>query len=326
MLDPDARAAAAALAEVLPGPLHRLGVAAVRELLNSPPGTVVDDDTVEELEIDAGDHAIPVRFYRCPDSEPGPALLYIHGGGWTLGTLDGVDLLCRELRERAGCHVVSVAYRLAPEHPFPAGLEDCLSTLDWLRDSAAALHVDPDRVAIGGDSAGGNLSIATCLAAENSGRQMPAYQLLVYPATDFDSDLGSWSEHADAPLLTAADARWFMSLYAPSATERLNPLVSPMGAGSLSALPPTHVITAEVDVLRDDAEAFAKRLRVEGVAATLTRYPGVFHGFFTEVGVLERTTHAIAEAAQLLRTALAADTERSDDTEIEKVVVPGGSD
>jgi acetyl esterase len=310
MLDPDARAAAAALAEALPGRLQSLGVAEVRELLNSPPGTVVGDDTVEDLQIDVGDHAIPVRFYRSPGSEPGPALLYIHGGGWTLGTLDGVDLLCRELREQAGCHVVSVAYRLAPEHPFPAGLEDCLSTLNWLQDSAAALHVDPDRIAIGGDSAGGNLSIATCLAAGETGRPMPAYQLLVYPATDFDSDRCSWSEHAHAPLLTAVDARWFMSLYAPSATERVNPLVSPMRAASLSALPPTHVITAEVDVLRDDAEAFAARLRVEGVPVTLTRYLGVFHGFFTEVGVFERTAHAIAEASQLLRTAFAVDTNK----------------
>lgn len=309
MLDPDARAAAAHLAEVLPGPLHSMGVTAVRKLLNTPPGSVVHDETVEDLEIDGGDHSIPVRFYRAPGRTPGPVLLYIHGGGWTLGTLDGVDPLCRELRERVGCHVVAVAYRLAPEHPFPAALEDCLSTLDWLRNTAATLRVDPDRLAIGGDSAGGNLSIATCLAVEQTGRPMPAYQLLIYPATDFDSDRDSWSEHADAPLLTAADARWFMSLYAPDATDQGNPLVSPMRAGSLSALPPTHVVTAEVDVLRDDGEAFAARLRADGVTATVTCYPGVFHGFFTEVGVFERTTYAISDASQLLRTALATNNE-----------------
>jgi acetyl esterase len=297
----------------LPRPLHNLGVAAVRELLNSSPGSGVHDDTVEDLEIDAGDHAIPVRFYRSPDSPPAPVLLYIHGGGWTLGTLDGVDLLCRELRERVGCHVVSVAYRLAPEHPFPAGLEDCVSTLDWLHEHARDLAVDPARIAIGGDSAGGNLSIATCLTAQETGRPMPKYQLIVYPATDFASDRGSWSEHADAPLLTAADARWFMSLYAPAAADHANPLVSPMSAGSLSALPPTHVITAEVDVLRDDAEAFAARLRADGVTATLRRYPGVFHGFFTEVGVFERTTQAITEASELLRTALTTRTNEERD-------------
>lgn len=303
MLDTDARAAADAFAALVPEPLHTLGVAAVRRLLNSPPGSSIHDDTVEHLDLDAAGHSVPVRFYRSPDSPPGPALLYLHGGGWTLGTLDGVDLLCRELRERVDCHVVSVAYRLAPEHPFPAGLEDCLSTLDWLHEHATDLGVDPARIAIGGDSAGGNLSIATCLAARNTGRPMPAYQLLVYPATDFDSERASWSEHADAPMLTADDARWFMSLYAAGASNHTNPLVSPMRAESLSALPPTHVITAEADVLRDDGEAFVDRLRADGVDATLTRYPGVFHGFFTEVGAFERTTRAIDDASRRLRTA-----------------------
>jgi acetyl esterase len=305
MLDPDARAAADAFAELAPEPLHTLGVAAVRRLLNSPPGSAARDDSVEDLQIDAEDHSVPVRFYRSPGSVPLPVLLYLHGGGWTLGTLDGVDLLCRELRTRVECHVVSVDYRLAPEHPFPAGLEDCLSTLDWLHANETALGVDPARIAIGGDSAGGNLSIATCLAAQASGRPMPAYQLLIYPATDFDSGRASWSEHADAPVLTAADARWFMSLYAPDHADHANPLVSPIQAASLAALPPTHVITAEVDVLRDDGEAFADRLRADGVATTQTRYPGVFHGFFTEVGVFRRTTEAITEAARLLRSALA---------------------
>lgn len=303
MLDPESRAVVDAFTATLPAPLHTLGVTAVRELLNSSPKPVLSDCTVEHLEVETNDHSIPVRFYRSAGVATGPVLLYLHGGGWTLGTLDGVDLLCRELRSRVGCHIASVDYRLAPEHPFPAGLEDCVSTLDWLRESASDLGVDPTRIAIGGDSAGGNLSIATCLLAEATGRPMPVYQLLVYPATDFDSDRASWSEHADAPMLTAADAQWFMSLYA-DASEHTNPLVSPMSAESLSALPPTHVITAEVDVLRDDGEVFAARLRAEGVETTSTRYPGVYHGFFTAVDGHQRTTQAITDASRLLRRAV----------------------
>ncbi|WP_067663102.1 alpha/beta hydrolase [Nocardia miyunensis] len=305
MLDPDAHAAAAAFQSLLPGPLHTLGVQAVRELLTTPPSDSPSPSVgvVENRFIHTKFHAIPVRIYRTAEAAVQPALLYIHGGGWTLGTLDGVDSLCRELCNQANCTVVSVDYRLAPEHPFPAALDDCVAAFAWLHDRAPELRIDSDRIAIGGDSAGGNLAIAVCLAARNGDVPLPVHQLLAYPATDFASDRTAWSEHADAPLLTAQDARWFMSLYAPDRRDHRNPLISPMAAASLTGLPPAHVITAAVDVLRDDAEAYAERLRSDGVPATLARYPGVFHGFFTEVGSFARTTEAIAEAARELRVA-----------------------
>jgi acetyl esterase len=309
VLDTDAQASADALKSTLPGPLHSLGIAKVRELLTSPPNPAPTPEvhSVEDRVVTANGHDVPVRVYRPDGSSSLPALLYIHGGGWSMGTLEGPDALCRELCVQSGSTVVSIGYRLAPEHPFPAGLDDCIATFTWLHSNAEAMQIDPTRIGIGGDSAGGNLAIAVCLAAKASGSASPCYQLLAYPVTDFGSTRGSWTEHADAPLLTAQDAIWFMSLYAEPEAHS-NPLVSPLGADSFAGLPPAHVITADVDVLRDDAEAYAERLRADGVSATISRYPGVFHGFFTEVGVFDRTTQAIADAAHRLRHALSSPT------------------
>jgi acetyl esterase len=308
MLDPDAQEVADALRQTLPAPIHTLGVAKARELLDTPPGqaplTPVHD--ANDVTVAYEGHATTVRVYR-PSAAIGlPALVYIHGGGWSIGGLPGVDELCRTLAVTASCVVVSVDYRLAPEHPFPAGLNDCVAAFNWTACNATDLGADPGRIAIGGDSAGANLSVAVCLQALRTGDPLPCFQLLAYPPTDFESQRPSWTEHAEAPLLTAAAARWFMSMYLADERDRQNPLVSPEKALSLAGIPPAHIITAEVDVLRDDAEAFAERLRAEGVAATATRYPGVFHGFLTEVGVYARTAQAIDEAAEHLRNAWSA--------------------
>jgi acetyl esterase len=302
MLDPDSRAAADAWAESFPQPIHTLGVDRARELLDTPPGRqpLTAVHRVTDLVIESNGHELAVRVYTPSDAVDLPALVWIHGGGWALGGLDGADELCRSLATAATCVVVSVDYRLAPEHPFPAGLNDAVAAFNWTARAAKDLGVDPGHIAIGGDSAGANLSIATCLEAVRSGGPIPCFQLLVYPPTDFASQRPSWTEHADAPVLAAVDARWFMSLYLANEADRDNPLVSPEKAPTLAGLPPAHVITAEVDVLRDDSEAFAERLRADGVPTTATRYPGVFHGFFTEVGVYARTTQAIAEAAEHL--------------------------
>lgn len=312
MLDPDAKKCADLLTATLPGPLHSLGIAKVRELLTSPPSSASSPPVhaVENLLAPTRAHDVPVRIYRPDDSPSLPALLYIHGGGWSMGSLEGPDALCRELCVQSGSTVVSIDYRLAPEHPFPAAVNDCVDTFAWLHRNAGSLRIDPTRIAIGGDSAGGNLAIAVCLAAKASSAASPCYQLLAYPVTDFGSTRDSWIDHADAPLLTAADATWFMSLYAEPGAHS-NPLVSPLQADSLAGMPPAHVITADVDVLRDDGEAYVERLRADGVSATITRYPGVFHGFFTEVGVFERTTEAIADAANRLRGALSIPTKEA---------------
>jgi acetyl esterase len=308
VLDPDAQAAADAWARSFPLPIRTLGVDKARELLNTPPGKppLTPVHRVTDLTIVCDGHDVAVRVYRPSDAVDLPALVWIHGGGWVLGGLDGADELCRTLSVAASCVVVSVDYRLAPEHPFPAGLNDTVAALNWTARTATDLGIDRTRIAIGGDSAGANLSIAVCLEAVRSGDPLPCFQLLVYPPTDFESQRPSWTEHADAPVLAAMDARWFMSLYLSNEADRDNPLVSPEKAPSLAGLPPAHVITAEVDVLRDDSEAFAERLRADGVAATATRYPGVFHGFFTEVGVYARTTQAIGDAAEHLTKAWAA--------------------
>jgi len=313
MLDPDAQLAAQALTRTLPSPIHILGVDKARALLDTPPGrtplTIIH--SVDDITIASDEHDIAARVYRPSDGTGLPALLYIHGGGWSIGGLDGVDELCRTIAVAAGCVVVSVGYRLAPENPFPAGLEDCVAALEWTARCAQDLGIDPTRIAIGGDSAGANLAIAVSVQALATGGRLPSFQLLAYPATDFESNRASWTEHADAPLLTAEDARWFMSLYIRDEDDRQNPLVSPERATSLSGLPPAHIITADVDVLRDDGEAFAERLRAEGVSATSTRYPGVFHGFFTEIGAYERTAQAVDDAAAHLRRAFAASADRS---------------
>ncbi|MGK5529750.1 alpha/beta hydrolase [Streptomyces sp. URMC 129] len=309
-LDPDAQAAADLLARLLPRPLHQLGVAGAREwtrrhLSRNPPPPVheVTDHLVPGA--DPGVE-IPVRVYRPGPGSGLPVLLYLHGGGWTLGGVDRVDPLCRTLANRTGCLVASVEYRLAPEHKFPAPLQDCHAALAWVTAHAARLGADPARTAIGGDSAGANLATAVCLLARDRGEPLPVFQLLVYPAMEYAEPRPSWIEYADGPLLTVGDVLWFWDLYLRDEADRANPLAVPATAPSLRGLPPAFVVTAECDPIRDDGEHFARRLRDDGVEAAVKRYPGVFHGFFPQVGVYARTAEAIDDAARHLVRAFAA--------------------
>ncbi|MET9214796.1 MULTISPECIES: alpha/beta hydrolase [unclassified Nocardia] len=306
LLDDQAATVAGMIGQILQKPLRELGPEQARALVDSAPSTdpITPLDHVGQLTVPTRSGTIAARLYRADGTSPdsaAPALVYLHGGGFVLGTLDGADELCRAIAAGSGWTVVSLDYRLAPENPYPAALEDCLDAYAWLIRSAPELGIDPDRVAVGGDSAGGNLAAALCLHRREEGSTLPVAQVLAYPAVDDRFTGASWSDFADAPLLGAADAQWFWEQYVGAGHPGGDPLAAPMRARSLRGLPPALVVTAEVDPIRDDAEAYAQRLRAEGVAVSSTRYTGVFHGFFTEVGVFAQTKAAIDEVCVYLR-------------------------
>lgn len=234
-----------------------------------------------------------------------PMLVYHHGGGYVLGDLDTHDNLCRFLARYAGIRVLSVDYRLAPEHPAPAAGEDCLAVYRHACSSAAEWGADPDRIAIGGDSAGANLAAVTALAASGAGLPSPAFLLLFYPGTDATVRRRSRDLFGSGLLLTDPQMMWFMDHYVPDAANRADPRVSPLLADNLAELPPTYVATAGFDPLRDEGEAFAAALADAGVAVVCHRQPDLIHGFANLLGLGGRFREAVLEAAAVLRTGLA---------------------
>lgn len=248
-----------------------------------------------------------VRVYRPIDADGQtlPVLLWFHGGGFVLGDLAQADADCRNLSTSARLVVVSLDYRLAPEHRFPAAPEDCFLALRWVAANAREFGGDAARLAVGGDSAGGNLAAVTSLLARD--RKGPAirFQLLVYPVTDLTRfDRPSTLENASGYFLTRAGMMWFTSQYAPRAEDAANPHASPLLAPDLRGLPEALVLTAEHDPLRDEGEAYAERLREAGVSTTLTRYESTIHGFFTMHGFLDVGRRAHEQAAEALRKTL----------------------
>src|SRR5438093_13283858 len=215
---------------------------------------------------------IPVRVYTPEGRAPFPVLVYFHGGGWVIGSLETHDGICRHLANAAGAVVVSVDYRLAPEHPFPASGEDAYAATRWAADNAASFGGDPRRVAVGGDSAGGNLAAVVSLMARDRGGPPLVFQLLVYPVTDFSFDTPSYSENAEGYLLSAESMRWFWGHYLADPADGKHPHASPLQAENVRGLPPALVITAEYDPLRDEGEAYAARLKQAGVPVTVSRY------------------------------------------------------
>jgi acetyl esterase len=267
--------------------------------------TVDDIATVENRMIPGPAGEIPVRIYRPASGSPLPVLTYFHGGGWVVGDLESHDNVCRALARRTPAVVVSVDYRLAPEHKFPAAAEDCYAATRWSAEHAAALGGDPTRLSIGGDSAGGNLSAVVALMARD--RKGPAlrHQLLVYPVTDARCDSPSYTENREGYFLTETMMKWFWNHYLPKPADGANPLASPMRAASLDGLPPALVITAEFDPLRDEGEAYGARLQEAGIATTVTRYNGVVHGFFAMTTVFNQAGPALDQAAAAIRSACA---------------------
>jgi acetyl esterase len=252
----------------------------------------------------AGD--IPVRVY-VPTSEPGPrpVLVYFHGGGWVIGDIETHDCTVRAVAEASGVTAVSVDYRRAPEDPFPAALDDCLAAVRWVVANAAELDVDPARLAVGGDSAGGNLAAIVAHELRSAGGPDVRFQLLVYPVTDGTMGHPSIDENAEGYFLTKDTMDWFWEQYVGDG-DRTGVRVSPMHLPdeALAGLPPALVITAEYDPLRDEGEAYAARLAAAGVEVTSRRFDGMIHGFFSLRDLVPEGDVAIAEAGAALRSAL----------------------
>jgi acetyl esterase len=256
----------------------------------------VTDLTVEEL---------PARLYRPDAAADKPVLVYFYGGGWTLGSIETSDAVCRTLANATGALVLAPGYRLAPEHKFPTAVYDCFAAVRWVADNAARLGADPARIAVGGDSAGGNLAAAVTLLARDRGGPALAAQVLVYPNTDYESDTPSLRENTDPLLFNRTSVGWYWGHYLNSPADGVDPLASPLRADDLSGLPPALVITAEYDPLRDQAEQYATALSEAGVPVVASRYDGMVHGFFCMAGDLDAGRRAQAEAAGFLSKTLA---------------------
>ncbi|WP_096200741.1 alpha/beta hydrolase [Bacillus sp. FJAT-45350] len=247
---------------------------------------------------------IPVRIYTPEGEGPFPALVYYHGGGWVIGDLDGVDVPCRLLTNRSNCVVVSVDYRLAPEHKFPAAIDDAYEAAKWVVENGPSIGVDSQRVAVGGDSAGGNLAAVVSLMARDKKEFSIAYQMLIYPVTNHSYETASYRENADGYLLTKDSMVWFWDHYLRNADDGKNPYVSPLLAEDLSGLPPALVVTAGFDPLRDEGEEYAQLLQQAGVTVETKRYDEMIHGFFWMPGVLDKGKECIEHAALSLKKAL----------------------
>jgi acetyl esterase len=264
---------------------------------------------VEAVELNGAAGPLPSRLYvpfRPAESEPPPLLVYFHGGGWVIGDLDTHDNPCRFLAAYSGAAVLAVDYRLAPEHPFPAAAEDAPAAYSWALANAGALGVDPLRIGVGGDSAGANLAAVTALRARDEGWQQPAIQLLIYPVTECAVELPSRRLFDEGFILTRRDMDFFEEHYLPAGVDRSDRRVSVLRTEDLAGLAPAYVAVAGFDPLRDEAEAFALRMREAGVQVALRRHPGLIHTFANLTAVSRSSRQAMFEAAGALRMGLAA--------------------
>lgn len=246
---------------------------------------------------------LPIRIYTPEGTGPFPVLVFYHGGGWVIGDLDSHDNICRSLTNLANIVVVSVDYRLAPEHKFPAAVDDCYTAFRWVSEHPSELNIDSSHIAVGGDSAGGNLSTVVSYLTKQRGGPQLAYQLLLYPSTHISADTASHRENGEGYFLTTESMTYFRNHYLRTAEDAEDPLVSPYLIEDLSGLPPAMVVTAEYDPLRDEGEAYARRLKEAGVPVITKRYDGMIHGFISMAGQLDKGKQALQDAAQALRSA-----------------------
>lgn len=305
-LDPQARAVLEQMAGAGAPPINELSVKEAREAsaalaaMHGAPETV---GSVEDRLLPGPGGDLPVRIYTPAGNGPIPVLLYFHGGGWVIGDIDSSDGLCRTLANAAGCIVVSVGYRLAPEHPFPAAAEDAYHATLWAAKHASGFGGDPSRIAVCGDSAGGNLAAVVAQIARDRLTPAICFQLLIYPVTDGACNTPSYRDNAEGYFLTRDAMQWFWNHYVPNDADRNQAYASPLRARNFAGLPAVMVITAEFDPLRDEGELYAERMRAAGVPVQLVRYDGMIHGFFAMGAVIDQGRAAIRQSAAAVRDA-----------------------
>jgi acetyl esterase len=309
-LDPEAQMLLAQFEAMGAKPFEDMTVPEAREAaaafldLQGPPEHVA---SVDHCFIPGPTADIPACIYTPEGAGAGarPAIVYFHGSGWTILNIALCDPTMRSLANRSGCVVVAVNYQKAPEHKFPIPFDDCYTATCWVAANAERLGIDPNRLAVGGDSAGGNLAAAVCLRARDTGGPRIAFQALVYPATDYGWDTPSCIENAEGYLLQRGSMQWFWTNYVNDPSDGENPYVSPLRAPDLSGLPPAFIATAGFDPLRDDGLRYGDRLREAGVPVKVTNYETMIHGFFFMLGVLGESKRLHDEIATELRAALA---------------------
>jgi len=321
MLDAQAKAMLELIDSLGMAPMHQMTVAEARKgyrerrHATQPDAPEVADVQEHSVPVKPAGTSIRVRSFK-PKTARGsdasadralqPALLYFHGGGWTIGDLDTHDTLCRMLCNESGCRVYSVDYRMGPEHKFPVAVEDAIAAWQWLHDNAQRLGVDQERMAVGGDSAGGNLAAVLCLSARDGYCPPPCFQLLIYPAVDQRAGHDSHERNGDGYLLTRDLMTWFRAQYHGSEAEYLDWRASPLLADSHQSLPPAVVLTAGYDPLVDEGKAYGQALRAAGVAVEMLSYPGQIHGFITMGRMIDQANDAVSKCAEALKQAVFA--------------------
>ena len=257
---------------------------------------------VEDRSIPGPASEIPLRLYYPEVNPPFAAFVFFHGGGWVIGNLDTHHGLCHALAKTSGCLVVSVDYRLAPEHPYPAAVEDAYAATEWVAENSAVIQADPERLAVGGDSAGGHLATVVSMMARDRKGPCIDLQILIYPITDCNFNTPSYLENKEGYMLTRDLMKWFWDHFLHDKTQSNKPYASPLQAPNLSNLPPALIITAGYDPLRDEGQAYGKRLQDAGVNVMLSHYPGMIHAFIRMTARLDMANQALDEIADTLDT------------------------
>jgi acetyl esterase len=276
--------------------------ARIQMLEQSPPvDPLLSVQRVENRSIPGPESDLPIRLYYPEGASPFPVLVYFHGGGWVIGNLDTHHGFCHALAKASGCLIVSVDYRLAPEHRYPAAVEDAYAATKWVAENGALIQADPERLAVGGDSAGGHLAAVVALMARDREGPRIDLQILIYPITDCGFDTPSYLENQEGYMLTRELMQWFWGHFIENEADAKHPYASPLQARDLSDLPEALIITAEYDPLRDEGEAYGKKLAAAGVKARLLRYPGMMHAFIRMIAYLDKAREALDEVSGTIR-------------------------